>query len=156
MQGKFFFQNQYYLLKIFYNQPNHPGQLIQFGWNSGQRNARIFGLVRNIKRTLSGEKRNQQDQQILGICSLAWNLLTAHLPLEVIDEVSKAIADAELPTMSIPYGDNGELVWFYPQCIPILYFQMAMSCSCLQELYISMLQIVLQLKLTQSITMLRK
>ncbi|KAG9310474.1 hypothetical protein JVU11DRAFT_9618 [Chiua virens] len=89
--------------------PSHPGKLIQCGWNAGPRHARVFGLVRNIKHTISGEERAQHDQKILGICSLSWNLLTAHLPKEVVDGVSKAIAEADLPNMSMldDYSDDG-------------------------------------------------
>ncbi|KAL4065179.1 hypothetical protein J3A83DRAFT_4414365 [Scleroderma citrinum] len=80
--------------------PNHGGTLVQYGWNAGPCHACIFGLVRNIKKKISGEERAECDRKILGVFALSWNLLTAALPKEVIEPTLAAIAAADLPVMA--------------------------------------------------------
>jgi len=84
---------------------------VQYGWNAGPRHARVFGLVRNIKKTLTGEDREECDRKILGVFALSWNLLTAALPKEVIEPTYAAIAAVKLPVMA-SQGDVKGL--YYP------------------------------------------
>ena len=73
---------------------------MQYGWNAGPRHARIFGLIKNIKKKLSGEERDKHDQNVLGTFALTWNLLTVALPKEVILPTQIAISEANLPVMA--------------------------------------------------------
>ncbi|KIM53276.1 hypothetical protein SCLCIDRAFT_60034, partial [Scleroderma citrinum Foug A] len=78
----------------------HAGTLVQYGWNAGPRHACIFGLVRNIKKKLTGEDCEECDKRILGVFALTWNLLTSALPKEVVKLTCDAIAEADLPVMA--------------------------------------------------------
>jgi len=73
---------------------------VQYGWNAGPHHAHIFGLVRNIKKKLSGEECEEHDRKILGIFALSWSFLTAALPKEVIEPTYTAIPAAGLPVMA--------------------------------------------------------
>jgi len=82
---------------------------VQYGWNAGPRHARVFGLVKNIKKKISGEEREEHDRKILGIFALSWNLLTTALPKEVIIPTQNAIAEANLPVMASQGDVQGQL-----------------------------------------------
>ena len=86
-------------------QPNHGGELIQYGWNAGPRHARVFGLVKNMThKKLTADEQHKKDGDILGILALTWNLLTSTLPEEVIVPIKAAIKAAGLPPMA--YKDD--------------------------------------------------
>ncbi|KZV84444.1 hypothetical protein EXIGLDRAFT_700427 [Exidia glandulosa HHB12029] len=96
--------------------PTHPGKMIQFGQNTGQRNVwvdgcRVFGDVRNIsqsKRAAFGEDLvAAKNRRLLGIIGIMWNMVCAAVPDDVMDQLHAVIADAGIPPMHAA-GDRGD------------------------------------------------
>ena len=85
---------------------------MQYGWNAGFRHAHIFGLVRNIKKKLTGEDHEECDKRILGVFALTWNLLTSALPKEVVKLTCDAIAEADLPVMASQGNVEGRELYY--------------------------------------------
>jgi hypothetical protein len=104
---------EYTYFSLAYHQPNHGGDLIQFGWNAGPRHARVFGLVNNLtSKKLPMTERQAKDMRALGILALSWNLLVASLPAEVSSACIRAIDEAGLPPMTVRGDAKGECFEF--------------------------------------------
>ena len=73
--------------------------MVQLGQNAGQRNTRAYGYVRNLKRILAPDEKNEKDQRILGAIALFWNIFKSIAPREVVDKVIKCIEDSNMGQM---------------------------------------------------------
>jgi len=81
--------------------------MIQFGQNAGQRNRRIFGLVRNLlQKNITPDERLAKDRRILGVFGLSWAMFQSALPKAVTDACETALEESGIPTMT--YQDNKE------------------------------------------------
>lgn len=91
-------------------QPDHPGQLVQIGWNTGARHKRSFGPGWSFKgpsSKLAAEVRLPYDSDAVGVSSMLWYLARSCLPDEVINPIETALNESCLPrmaTLTIPEG----------------------------------------------------
>jgi hypothetical protein len=82
-------------------QPNHPGNMIQFGQNAGQRNKRVFGLVRNLLcKNITPDECHAKDRRILGVFGLSWAIFQSALPKAVTDACETALEESGIPSMT--------------------------------------------------------
>ncbi|KIJ48134.1 hypothetical protein M422DRAFT_248313 [Sphaerobolus stellatus SS14] len=87
--------------------PTHPGTMIQAGWNAGPRHARVWGLVRNLRKKFSQEGKLAKDRKMLGALCAVWNMIQAKAPREPIDDLLEVIDEAGMPNMAVE-GDTAE------------------------------------------------
>lgn len=97
-------------------QPTHPGKMVQFGQNSGQRNiwingCRVFGDVQNIsqgKRAVFGEALiAEKNRRLLGIIGIMWNMACSAVPTDAMADVHRAVESAGIPPMHAAGDRNG-------------------------------------------------
>lgn len=87
--------------------PNHPGTMVQLGYNAGPRHCRVFGLVNNFKSAkLALETKAKQDEQAIGALSFFWHLIQSHAPKEVVDSVNSAIEQSGMPEIGSRFGED--------------------------------------------------
>ncbi|KAF8177336.1 hypothetical protein K438DRAFT_1606496, partial [Mycena galopus ATCC 62051] len=78
----------------------HPGTMVQVGWNTGPRHARVFGLAKSYTRNLDHETAIDHDRDVIAAMTLTWSLAKSLLPTEMIAEVTAAVGETGLPKMA--------------------------------------------------------
>jgi hypothetical protein len=73
--------------------------MVQLGQNAGQRNARAYGFVNNIKRKIAPSEKDAKDLRILGAISLYWNIFKSRAPKEVVDKAIDSIKKSKMAEM---------------------------------------------------------
>ncbi|KAF8173211.1 hypothetical protein K438DRAFT_1611016, partial [Mycena galopus ATCC 62051] len=75
------------------------GTMVQIGWNTGPRHARVFGLAKSYTRNLDHHTAIDHDQDVIAAMTLTWSLAKSLLPIEMIAEVTAAVRETGLPKM---------------------------------------------------------
>ncbi|KAH8103629.1 hypothetical protein BXZ70DRAFT_926698 [Cristinia sonorae] len=80
--------------------PNHIGNMVQIGYNTGPRHAKVTGLAKSFQRTLTPDKMAASDTEVIGMVSLFWSLMKAWLPQDVIAQITNALDEHDLPRIA--------------------------------------------------------
>ncbi|KAH8070656.1 hypothetical protein BXZ70DRAFT_964464, partial [Cristinia sonorae] len=81
--------------------PNHIGNMVQIGYNTGPRHAKVTGLAKSFQRTLTPAKMAASDTEVIGMVSLFWSLMKAWLPQDVIAQITNALDKHDLPRIAM-------------------------------------------------------
>jgi hypothetical protein len=74
--------------------------MVQIGLNLGARHVRVLGWAKSFTARLSNSAIKHQDQEAIGAASIAWGLMQAVIPDEIIKPIHKVLADEELPRLA--------------------------------------------------------
>jgi len=81
-------------------QPDHPGSLVQVGWNAGPRHARVFGLAKSYKKKLDSSTMIERDRDAIAVFTIMWGLVNHAVPAEVMSEVNQRLDSGGMPRMA--------------------------------------------------------
>lgn len=74
--------------------PDHPGSLVQLGWNAGPRDARVYGLAKSYSRSVDSDTMVDRDNDAIAVLTIMWGLVKGLIPQEIVSEVNQCL-DAE-------------------------------------------------------------
>jgi hypothetical protein len=71
--------------------------LAQFGQNAGQWHKRAFSYVHNfVPSKIDKDTKYERDSLLLGIGSLAWNIMRSKAPKEIVDSIEASIDRSQM------------------------------------------------------------
>ncbi|KAF8124667.1 hypothetical protein K438DRAFT_1610278, partial [Mycena galopus ATCC 62051] len=76
------------------------GTMVQIGWNTGARNARVFGLAKSYTKNLDHQTAVDHDRDAIAAMTLTWSIAKSLLPVEMIAEITAAVGETGLPKMA--------------------------------------------------------
>jgi len=88
-------------------QPNHPGTIVQLGWNAGPRHCRVWGPAVSYKPGKSPDTMLAHDQDILATMSLMWAIVKSYMPQEVVSAIEEVMEATGMPHMATQLVDEG-------------------------------------------------
>ena len=101
-------------------QPSHPGKLYAFGLSAGACHLCAANKI-NLSYTkipnaqkYSQSELQKRDHELLGIAALAWGLILANLPVEVVDDFAGGLAETGLPSLFSPTIEGGCMSFIIP------------------------------------------
>jgi len=71
--------------------------MVQFGLNRGPRHAKVTGWSVSFKKKLGDSAKVVQDQDIIGMTSIIFKLVKAHMPREISAHVEQRLEELNLP-----------------------------------------------------------
>ena len=74
--------------------PDHPGSLVQLGWNAGPRNARVYGLAKSYTRLVDSDTMVDRDSDAIAVLTIMWGLVKGLIPQDIVSAVNQCL-DAE-------------------------------------------------------------
>ncbi|KAF8143066.1 hypothetical protein K438DRAFT_1634311, partial [Mycena galopus ATCC 62051] len=83
------------------------GTMVQIGWNTGARNARVFGLAKSYTKNLDHQTAMEHDRDAIAAMTLTWSITKSLLPVEMIAEITAAVGETGLPKMATRNGAEG-------------------------------------------------
>ncbi|KAI0078510.1 hypothetical protein K474DRAFT_1593925, partial [Panus rudis PR-1116 ss-1] len=75
----------------------HRGLMVQFGLNRGARHAELYGYAKSYVKNLDEETKDLHDEDVIGAAGIAWQLIKASSPPEIITHVEECLEKAGLP-----------------------------------------------------------
>ena len=108
------------------SQRNNPGQLARVGIGEGQRNARMFGWVRNLKkRYRNASDQDEHEQNISSLFELFYALLHKQVPW-IVEKFEKVMLESGMPRLdknnmqqfSLPFTDHPVIFEGHPLTPP--------------------------------------
>ncbi|EIW73860.1 hypothetical protein CONPUDRAFT_68245, partial [Coniophora puteana RWD-64-598 SS2] len=78
----------------------HPGHMAQVGFNSGPRNAKVWGRAKSYVKKLPQDIMVLRDEDILAAMSLLWRAACIVMPDDIIGPISSKLAQECLPSMT--------------------------------------------------------
>lgn len=92
--------------------------MVQIGLNLGARHVRILGWAKSFTARLSDSAIKHHDKEAIGAASIAWGLIQAAIPKEIMDPIHRTLADEGLPHLATQNINPG--IFFIPIFIIIL------------------------------------
>lgn len=83
--------------------------MVQSGWNTGPRSARVFGLAISYTRKLSDADKRIHDTDVVGLAGIMWSMMSTIMPAELISDTEKILAETCLPRFATRHVSEGEL-----------------------------------------------
>ncbi|KIM77462.1 hypothetical protein PILCRDRAFT_11921 [Piloderma croceum F 1598] len=80
--------------------PNHPGSIVQLGWNAGPRHVTIFGLAKSYAKEIGKNAIIVHDKDAVAVLSIMWGLVESLIPEEVVSEVNMRLDMEGMPCMA--------------------------------------------------------
>ncbi|KAJ7937640.1 hypothetical protein B0H13DRAFT_2412721 [Mycena leptocephala] len=80
--------------------PNHPGTMVQVGWNIGPRHAREYGLAKSYAKKLDWDTTVAHDGDAAAAMTLTWGICRSFLPIDLTRSIEEDLQASGLPRMA--------------------------------------------------------
>ena len=74
--------------------------MVQFGWNSGPRHARVFGLAKSFTKDLDDKTMVDHDTDIIAATTVVWGIAKAWLPTDITGTIDTQLAASQMPRIA--------------------------------------------------------
>jgi hypothetical protein len=74
--------------------------MVQLGWNTGPRHAKVYGLAKSFSNKLDKDTMIDRDGGAVAALSIFWALVRALMPSEVVLHVEKCLETEGLPHLA--------------------------------------------------------
>ncbi|KAJ7845982.1 hypothetical protein B0H14DRAFT_2584443 [Mycena olivaceomarginata] len=89
--------------------PNHPGTMVQVGWNMGPRHAREYGLAKSYTKILDWDTTVDHDKDVTAAMTLTWAICMSFFPIDLTRSIEKNLQASGLPRIATRSIGEG---WF--------------------------------------------
>jgi hypothetical protein len=90
----------FFLTKLTISQPNHPGTMVQVGWNMGPRHAREYGLAKSYTKILDWDTTVDHDKDVTAAMTLTWAICMSFFPIDLTRSIEKNLQASGLPRIA--------------------------------------------------------